>query len=133
MATWAVRERPPPAAQSGHREGIREDAEGEEAGEHHRRAEEGVDEELDSGLAPVLVAPDAHEEVHRDQRDLEEDVEEDQVLRGEHPEHPELGYEQDGEVLLEVTRTSHDATMAMSVSRVVSQNIPNPRPSSPTR
>ena len=49
---------------------------------------------LIAAWTPVLVAPHAHEQVHRDQRDLEEDVEQDQVLRREDPEHPDLGDEE---------------------------------------
>ncbi len=86
-----------------HRVAAGEDAEGDKASEHHRRAEEGVDEELDRRRPAVLVPPDADQQVHRDQRDLEEDVEQDQILRGEHPEHPDLGEEDRREVLLEVT------------------------------
>src|SRR5215213_8777628 len=91
------------ATEGVHRVGVREDAEGQKAREHHRRAEERVDEELDRGRAPVLVAPHAHEQIHGDQRDLEEDVEQDQILRREDPEHPDLGNEQCGEVLFEVS------------------------------
>ena len=46
------------------------------------------------------VLPD--EEVHRDQHGLEEHVEQDEVLRREHPEHPDLGHEEQGKVLPEV-------------------------------
>ena len=85
-----------------HRVAPGEDTEGEETCEHHRGAEEGVDKEPDGRLAPVLVAPDPHQQVHWDQRYLEEDVEHDQVLRSEYPEHPELRDEEDREVLFEV-------------------------------
>ena len=102
MAICAVRERPPPALRASIEKRAREDTEGEKAREHHRAAEERVDKELDGRRPAVLVAPDADHEVHRDQRYLEEDVEQDQVLRREDPEHPDLGDEQDREVLLQV-------------------------------
>ena len=57
---------------------------------------------LIAAAPPVLVAPDADQQVHRDERDLEEHVEQDEILRREDPEHPELRDEQDGEVLLQV-------------------------------
>src|ERR687894_41848 len=80
----------------------REYAEGQKAREHRRAPEKGVDKEPSRRPAPVLVPPYADEQVHRYQRDLEEDVEEDQILRCEHPEHPNLRDEEYREVLPEV-------------------------------
>src|SRR5215213_6495498 len=91
------------AAEGVHRVGISEDTESQESGQHHRRAEERIDEELDRGRTPVFVPPHTDEQVHGDQRDLEEDVEQDQILRREDPKHPYLGDEDRGEVLLEVS------------------------------
>src|SRR5215216_5050658 len=86
-----------------HRVGVSENTESQESGQHHRRAEERIDEEFDRGRTPVLVPPHADEQVHGDQRDLEEDVEQDQILRREDTQHPYLGDEDRCEVLLEVS------------------------------
>src|SRR5215207_7315223 len=92
-----------PATEGVYRVSSREDAESQESGQHHRRAEERVDEELDRGRAPVLIPPHADQQVHGDQRDLEENVEQDQILRREDPQHPYLGDEDRCEVLLEIS------------------------------
>src|SRR5829696_2735162 len=86
-----------------HRVGVSENTESQESGQHHRRAEERIDEEFDRGRTPVFVPPHADEQVHGDQRDLEEDVEQDQILRREDTQHPYLGDEDRCEVLLEVS------------------------------
>ena len=52
-----------------------------------KRAGDGEEEELDRGVDAVRAAPDADEEVHRQQRQLEEDVEEEQVGRDEDADH----------------------------------------------
>ena len=51
--------------------------------QHQQRADDGVDDERDRRLHPVAAAPDADQDVERDQHRLEEGVEEQQVLRGE--------------------------------------------------
>ena len=45
--------------------------------QHQHRAEQGVEEEFIGRVDAVLAAPDADDQVHRDQAGLEEDVEED--------------------------------------------------------
>ena len=55
--------------------------------QHQHRAEEGVEEELVARLDTLGAAPDADDQVHRDEAALEEDVEQEQVLRDEHAEH----------------------------------------------
>ncbi len=55
--------------------------------EHEERAEEGVDEELDGRVEPVLPAPDPDDEVHRDQHHFPEHVENEEIEREEYPEH----------------------------------------------
>ena len=59
------------------------DPEGDDRGEHQQRAGHRVDDELDVAREPARPAPDADQDVERDQHRLEEGVEEQQVLRGE--------------------------------------------------
>ena len=42
------------------------------------------------------MAPDADQEVHRNERDFPEHVEQEQVERGEHADHTELQQQQEG-------------------------------------
>ncbi len=51
--------------------------------EHQKRARHRVDDELDRRAEPPRAAPDADQDVQRQQHRLPEDVEEEQVLRGE--------------------------------------------------
>src|SRR5581483_1535144 len=53
-------------------------------GEHHERAGDRGDEQLDRRADAVRAAPHADEDVERDQHRLEERVEEEQVLGDEH-------------------------------------------------
>ena len=80
----------------------RDDVEADEGGEHEEAAHQAVDEELRRGVRPIgsAVAPD--EEIDRDEHDLEEDVEEEDVGRGEDPDHERLEDEDHGEVALDV-------------------------------
>ena len=55
----------------------------DDRGEHQQRAGHRVDDELDRRAQPSRPAPDADQDVERDQHRLEEDVEEQQILRGE--------------------------------------------------
>ena len=50
-------------------------------------AEQGVEEELDGGIFAARPAPDADEEVHRQQHHFPEDVEEEEIEREERAEH----------------------------------------------
>ena len=56
--------------------------------QHERRAEQREEEELERRARPLLAAPDADHEVHRQQDDLEEDEEQDEVLGHELPAMP---------------------------------------------
>ena len=62
----------------------------QERHQHQHAARERVEEELDRGVDPPLVAPDPDEEVHRDEHGLPEHVEEEEVLGHEDPDHPRL-------------------------------------------
>ena len=84
--------------------GSAEEVQGQEAHEHEGRAERGEEEELDRRVQPVLAAPDADHEVHREQDDLEEDEEEDQVLGDEGADHAGLEDQHEDEERLGVPR-----------------------------
>ncbi len=62
----------------------------DDPGQHQRRPERGVDEELDGGVDASLAAPDPDDEVHRDQDRLEEHEEDEEVEREEDTDHPGL-------------------------------------------
>ena len=59
--------------------------------EHQHRAEQRVEEELVARVNPVSAAPDADDQIHRDQPGLEEHVEQEQILRRERADHQQLG------------------------------------------
>ena len=80
----------------------RGEAQPEDADEHQERPDEGVDHELDRRVLPVLAAPDADDEHHRDERQLEEDVEEEEVERGEDAEH--AGFQQQDQRVVALVR-----------------------------
>ena len=60
---------------------------GEQGQQHEHRAGQGVEEELEGGIDPARAAPDADDEVHRDQHTFEEDVEDHEIQRAEHADH----------------------------------------------
>ena len=76
--------------------------EADDAREHYRRAEHRIEEEFDSGIAGVLVAPLADEEIHRHQHDLKEHEEQQQVQRQERPQAACFQHEQPDIVRLRV-------------------------------
>ncbi len=59
-------------------------SQGDDADQHQSRAEHRVEEELGRRVDATAVAPQADEEVHRHQHDLEEHEEHDQVEGAEH-------------------------------------------------
>jgi hypothetical protein len=82
-----------------HVEGALREAEDDDRSEHQQRPRHRVDDEHDGRAQPACPAPDADQDVERDQHRLEEDVEEQQVLGGEdaddrareHQHQPEVG------------------------------------------
>ena len=66
--------------------------------QHQHRAEQGVEEEFVARLDPLGAAPDADDQVHRDQAAFEEDVEQEQVLRREDAEHQRLHQQEGGHI-----------------------------------
>ena len=55
--------------------------------QHQHRAKKCVEEKLERGIDPVLAAPDADNQEHRDQTGLEEQVEQHQIKGDKHPQH----------------------------------------------
>ncbi|QYU71032.1 division plane positioning ATPase MipZ [Leptolyngbya sp. 15MV] len=66
--------------------------------QHQHRAQQRVEEELVAGVDTVRPAPDADDEIHRDQAGLEHDVEQEQVLRREHADHQRFHEQERGHV-----------------------------------
>ena len=69
---------------------LRVEVQGEDAEQHHDRAGERIEEELDRGVQPPRAAPDPDEEVHRDEHHLPEHVEQEHVEGAEDAQHPRL-------------------------------------------
>ena len=69
--------------------------------QHQQRAEQRVEEELVGRVDPVLPAPDADDQEHRDQAALEEQVEEDDVERHEDADHQRLEDQEHRHVFLD--------------------------------
>jgi hypothetical protein len=55
--------------------------------QHQDAASHRVEQELDGGVDPPVVAPDADEEVHRHKHRVPEHVEQKQIERDEHADH----------------------------------------------
>jgi hypothetical protein len=58
--------------------------------QHQHAAGHGVEDELDRGVDALVVAPDADQEIHRDQDEVPEDVEQEDVEGAEHADHRRL-------------------------------------------
>ena len=63
----------------------------DDAGQHQQRADDRVNDELDSGVDAALAAPDADEQVHRHEHDFPVEIEEEQVHR--HEDADQAGFE----------------------------------------
>ncbi len=68
--------------------------------EHQHRSGHGVQEKLDGRVDAPIVAPDADQEVHRDQRNFPERVEQEQVERDEYTDQSEFEQDQEREKFL---------------------------------
>ena len=91
---------PPLAIRSGTEKVPWYDAQPQDRQQHQDRAGHGVQEELDGGVDAPRSAPDADQEVHRDEREFPEDVEQEQVLRQEDADHAHFEQqEEDHEIL----------------------------------
>jgi len=63
--------------------------------QHQHRSEQCVEEEFIAGVNPVSTAPDADDQIHRDQAGFEHDVEKIEILRRKDADHQHL-HEQEG-------------------------------------
>jgi hypothetical protein len=78
----------------------RREVELEHGHQHQQRANQGVDEKLDGRIQPPLATPDADEQVHGHEHDLEKHVEQKQIGGREHANHERLHDEQQRVVFL---------------------------------
>ena len=97
--------RVPPPEQAGRVEEV----EGDDREQHEDRADQGVEEELDGRVQLARAAPDADQEVHRDEHHFPEDVEEEEVEGAEDAHHPGLEQEEERVVLLLALRDGREA------------------------
>ena len=67
----------------------------EHRNQHQNRADQRVKEELIARIDPVITAPYANDQIHRDKASFKEDVEKEQVLRGKRADHQHF-HEQEG-------------------------------------
>ena len=74
---------------------LRVEVEREDAEEHHHRADQREEEELDRRVQTPRAAPDPDQEVHRDEHDLPEHVEEEHVEGAEDAQHAGLQEQQE--------------------------------------
>ena len=68
--------------------------------QHQHAAGHGVEQELDRRVETLVVAPDADEEIHRDEDDVPEDVEQEQIERQEHADHRRFQQQHENRELL---------------------------------
>ncbi len=68
--------------------------------QHQHRAGQRVQEELDGRVQPPVAAPDADQEVHRDQHHFPEQVEEEEIERHEDAQHARLQQQEENVVFL---------------------------------
>ena len=82
--------------------GLVEEDQGQDADQQERGSEQGVDEELERRVDPVLVAPPCDHEVHRHQRELEEHEEDEEVEGQEAAQAAGLQHQHPGHVGLDI-------------------------------
>ena len=102
--------------------------------EHQQRAEHRVDEELEARVDAALAAPDADDEIHRDEHDLPHHVEQEEIARQEDAEHSRGQHEEQRVVGGGVFwRTDVQLPIAESnMMKVVSSTIISAMPSRPS-
>ena len=114
--------------------GSRREVEVEQRDQHQHRAEQRVEEELDRRVLVPRAAPDADQEVHRQEHDFPEDVEEEEVERDER--RPSCRSRAAGRARSSPSRAfsiPNDATMQMDERSAVSSTIVMLSPSTPTK
>src|SRR5207247_2140664 len=94
--------------QIGQEEGPVVHAEVQNCQQHQQRSGHRVEKELDGGVLAARPAPNADQEVHRDEGEFPEDVEQEQIEREEYAEHPRLKNEQEGVVFLDAILNSRE-------------------------
>jgi hypothetical protein len=62
--------------------------------QHEKAARHRVEDEFHGGVHTARTSPDPDQEVHRNEHDLPEDVEEEEIERGEDPDHSGLEQEE---------------------------------------
>jgi len=103
MMTWMAVVKPAPEAENccswmmSNVCGLDLEVHGQEAQQHEHRPEQRVQEELDRRVVAVRRAPDADQEVHRDQHELPEHEEQDKVERDERAGHARLQQQHQGQ------------------------------------
>ena len=70
--------------------------------QHQHAAGHGVEDELDRGVDALVVAPDADQEIHRDQDEVPEHVEQEDVERAEDADHRRLEQQHEDRELLDL-------------------------------
>jgi hypothetical protein len=82
------------------RRGLVREGRGQDRHQHQQRADERVQHELHRRVDAVRAAPDADDQVHRDQDQLPEDVEEEEVEGDEDADHADFEDQEGDHVLL---------------------------------
>src|ERR1041384_7057089 len=72
----------------------------EQTQQHEHRTEQREEEKLDGGVFLFRAAPDANQEIHRDQRDFPEHVEQEKVERNKKTQHAGFQEKEPEEILL---------------------------------
>jgi hypothetical protein len=100
--------------------------------QEEQRTEQGIEEELERRINPVRAAPDADDQVQRDQRSFEEDIEQHAVERREDAVH-QAGHDQEGGVVLRdlCSITFQPASTTMIVMKLLRMTNSIEMPSTP--
>src|SRR6267378_2260679 len=87
MTTLMIRERSMGSAGNSGRENRRIKVKRKDRQQHHHRASQRIEEELDSRIEPAVTAPHADQEIHRHEHHFPENVKEEEVQRKENADH----------------------------------------------
>ena len=108
------------------------EVEGQQRDQDEHAAEQRVEEELDGGILAARPAPDADEEVHRQQHHFPEDVEQEEVQRQERAEHARFQEQEEHAVAAhEACRSSSWRSWPGRTARVVNSTSGMLMPSVP--
>ena len=84
--------------QHGDRGGARQVHDPQHGDQHQHRAKQRIEEELVAGVDTIRAAPDADDEIHRDQACLKQDVEQEEILRCEDADHQRFHEQERGHI-----------------------------------